>query len=165
MPASEAGVEVGDLRDRTAAEWVADGRRGLSSLREVLLHAGSAEVDCEGVIARDRDRRGRPADHSHTSIRWQVLQRDRASPQYLPADANCTVTDPAGLGCPRTSGSGSPAKRSREYSSRIMASAASGRFRSGTANASMTKGCTPGAAVPSSTTTSSRTSDPSRDHE
>ncbi|XQJ09386.1 hypothetical protein AAEP80_09880 [Curtobacterium sp. L3-7] len=49
------------------------------------------------------------------------------SPQYLPAYAICTVSAPAGLGCPPASGSGKPAKRSRECSNRIMASAASGR--------------------------------------
>jgi len=62
------------------------------------------------------------------------------SPSYLSADADCIVTDSAGLGCPPTSGSGT--NRSRMCSSRIMASAAFGRFRSGIASASMTAGCT-----------------------
>jgi hypothetical protein len=51
------------------------------------------------------------------------------SPQYLPADANCTVTATAGLGLTAELGQRQPGERVRERSSRIMASAASGRFQ------------------------------------
>lgn len=110
-------------------------------------------------------RQTKKAKRGDAIVGRQVAPRDRNLPRYLLADANCTVTEPVGLGFPPTSGSGSPANRSRECSSRIMASAASGRFLLGAASASMIAGCTPGAVVPSSTTRSSRMNDPSRDHE
>lgn len=145
-------VALGELR------WV----DGAGDTRRSPLLLVPAELAAHGP--RERTNVRFPPRRATRSSAGRSRRMIATSPQCLPADANCTVTEPAGLGCPPTLGSGSLANRSRECSSRLMASAAWGRFRSGIVNASMTAGCTPGAAVPSSTTRSSRTNDPRRDH-
>lgn len=97
---------------------------------------------------------------------WRVEQRNRR----LHAESPCRrqlhgERPPRASSDHRPRANGSPANRSCECSSSVIVSAVLGRFRLGTASVSITAGCAPWAAAPSSTTRFSRTNGQRRDHE